>query len=88
MSGGTVLLESEQLLRTEALVVNLAGGLNKILEMGTCEEVPEVDEFAVVLVLHVDHAPPVLTTSHLATVHGDRSLRADNRERNEVLQKY
>jgi hypothetical protein len=45
------LLESKQLLGAERLVVDLCGRLNQVLQVGTGEEVAEVDEFAVVLVL-------------------------------------
>jgi hypothetical protein len=45
------LLERKKLLGAEGLVVDLGGGFDEILQMGACEEVAEVDEFAVVLVL-------------------------------------
>src|SRR4051812_36550508 len=48
------LLECQQLLGTERLVVDLGRGLDQVLKVGAGEEVPEVDEFAVVLILDVD----------------------------------
>jgi hypothetical protein len=48
---GRALLECEQLLGAEGLVVNLCGRLDEVLQVGACEEVTEVDEFAVGLVL-------------------------------------
>jgi len=45
------LLEGKQLLGAERLVVDLCGRLDQVLQVGTGEEVAEVDEFAVVLVL-------------------------------------
>jgi len=65
--------------------VDLAGGLDEILEMGTGKEIPEVDEFAVVLVFDVDDTPFVLSASNLFAINNDRFLAADNCERNDVL---
>ena len=65
--------------------MDLTGGLNEILQMGACEEVPQVYEFAVVLILDVDDAPLVLSASDLLAIDDDRLLTADNRERNDVL---
>lgn len=48
---GGALLEGKELLGTERLVVDLRGGLDQVLQVGTREEVAEVDKFAVVLVL-------------------------------------
>jgi hypothetical protein len=45
------LLEREQLLGTEGLVMDLRGGLDEVLQMGTGKEVTKVDEFAVGLIL-------------------------------------
>jgi hypothetical protein len=45
------LLERKQLLSTEGLVVDLRGGLDEVLQVGTGKEVTEVDEFAVGLIL-------------------------------------
>ena len=50
------------------LVVDLACGLDKILEMSAGEEVTEVDKFAVPLVLYVDGTPAVLTGGNVASV--------------------
>jgi hypothetical protein len=51
MSNSAAFLESQQLLSTEALVMDLRCCLDEILEVGTGEEVAEVDKFAVGLVL-------------------------------------
>jgi hypothetical protein len=48
---GRALLEREELLSTEGFVVDLGSGLNQVLQVGACEEVAEIDEFAVGLVL-------------------------------------
>ncbi len=53
--------------------------------MGPEQEVPEVDEFAVGLVLDVDDAPPVLAAPDLLAVDDDRLLRSNDSEGNEVL---
>lgn len=84
-AGRTALLQSKELLGTECLVVDLAGGFDEVLEVGASEEVSEIDKFTVVLVLHVDHAPPVLTAADLLAVDDDRSLAADNGKRNDIL---
>ena len=59
------------MLGTEGLVVDLRGGLDEILEMGSGEEVSEVDEFTVVLILDVDDAPSVLATTDLLASNND-----------------
>lgn len=80
------LLQGQQLLGTESLVVDLRGGLDKVLKVGSEQEVSQVDELAVVLVLDVDDAPPVLTSTHLLAVHDDGLLRAYNSEGHKTLQ--
>lgn len=54
--------------------------------MGPEQEVPQVDELAVVLVLNVDNAPSVLATTDLLAVDNDVLLGADDSEGNEVLE--
>ena len=54
--------------RKLTLVVNLACGLDKILEVSAGQEVTKVDEFAVPLVFHVDSTPAVLASGDVATV--------------------
>lgn len=44
-------LEREKLLSAEGFVVDLGGRFDQVLQMGTGEEVAEVDEFAVVFIL-------------------------------------
>lgn len=90
-AGGTTtvcaaLLQRKQLLGAECLVVDLGGGLDKVLEVGSEQKVSQVDEFAVVLILNVDDAPAVLTTADLLAVDNDVLLRANNRKRNQALQ--
>jgi hypothetical protein len=82
---GTALLEGQQLLGAEGLVVSLRGGLDEVLEVGAEQEVPEIDELAVLLVLDVDNTPPVLATTDLLAVDNDVLLRADNGEGDETL---
>jgi hypothetical protein len=84
-SGSTALLEGQQLFGTERLIVDLAGGLDKVLEMGTSEEVPKVDKFAVVFVLDVDYPPAVLATPDLLSVHNNVLLATNNCKGNDVL---
>lgn len=67
-TSSAALLECEKLLGAESLVMDLRGRLNEVLEMGTGQEVSEVDEFAVALVLDVDDSPAVLAaTDRLAS---------------------
>lgn len=84
-SGSTALLEGEQLLGTECLVMDLRGGFDQILKVGTGEEVPEVDKFTVVLVFDVDHSPSVLTSTNLLSADNDGFLRPNNSEWDDVL---
>jgi len=65
------LLKCQELLSTECFVVDLRCGLDQVLQMGTGEEVSQVDEFAVVLVLDVDDSPSILTTTDLLATNDD-----------------
>lgn len=65
--------------------MDLRCGLNQILEMGTCEEVSEVYEFAVALVFDINDAPSVLAAADLLASNNNRLLRTNNSERNDVL---
>lgn len=65
------LLERKQLLSTEGLVVDLRCCFDQILEMGTGEEISEIDKFAVVLIFNVDHAPSVLASTDLLASNND-----------------
>jgi hypothetical protein len=47
--------------------VDLARGFDQVLEVGTGQEVAEVDEFAVALIFDVDGAPSVLACGNGAT---------------------
>lgn len=84
-SNGAALLEGEKLLGAEALIMDLRGGFDEVLEMGAGEEVAEVDEFAMVLVFDINDAPAVLTASDLLSTNNDSLLRADDGEWNDVL---
>jgi hypothetical protein len=81
----TALLQGQQLLGTEGLVMDLRGGLDKVLEVRSEKEVSEVDKFAVSLVLNVDDSPSVLAAADLLTIDDDRLLGTDNSERNKIL---
>lgn len=80
------LLQRQQLLRAEALVVDLAGGLDQVLQVGAGEEVAQVDELAVPLVLDVDGAPAVLARGDGLAVEGEAVLGADDCEGDDGLQ--
>lgn len=80
------LLERDQLLRSEGLVVDLRGCLDQVLEMGSGEEVAEVDEFAVLLILDIDSSPAVLAASDSLSVDVDVALATDNGEWDDGLE--
>lgn len=84
-TSSAALLQGQQLLGSEGFIVDLAGGFDQILKVCTCEEVSEIDEFAVVLVFDVDDTPFVLSAANLLAIHNDRFLAAHDRERNDVL---
>jgi hypothetical protein len=84
-SGCGALLECQQLLRAEALVVDLGCGLDQVLEMGTSEEVAQVDELAVALVLYVDGTPAILAGGNAAAADGDGVFASDNCEGDDGL---
>lgn len=78
-------LQGQKLLGTESLVMDLAGRFNQVLQVSASQEVPQVDEFAVVLVLDVDNTPAVLSSANLLAVDDNVFLATDNGERNDVL---
>lgn len=86
-ASGAAFLQGQQLLSTEGLVVDLAGGLDQVLQVGAGQEVAQVNEFAVVLILDVDHTPAVLTTADLLAVDNNGLLATDDGERNDILVK-
>jgi hypothetical protein len=45
--------------------------LDKVLKMGACKEVSEVDKFAVVLVLDVNNSPSILSPTNLFSTNND-----------------
>lgn len=87
-ASSTALLECQKLLSTECLVVNLACRLDKVLKMGAGKEVSEIDEFAVILILHVDDTPAVLAAANLLAIDDDRSFATNYSEWNDVLHEH
>lgn len=65
--------------------MDLRGRLNQILQVGSSQEISEIDKFAMVLVLHVDDAPSVLTSTDLLASNNDRLLRPNYSEGNDIL---
>ncbi len=49
--------------------MDLGCGFDQILEMSTGKEISEVDEFAVILILDIDHSPSVLASTDLLASH-------------------
>lgn len=81
----TAFLEGQQLLGSERLVMNLAGGFNQILQVSSGEEIPEIDKFAVILIFDIDDTPFVLTATDLLAINNDSLLAANDCERDDVL---
>ena len=81
----TAFLECQQLLSSECFVVDLAGGFDQVLEMGTSEEVSKIDEFGVVLIFDVDDAPLVLSSADLLAVNNDCLLAAHHSKWDDIL---
>ena len=65
--------------------MNLAGGFDKVLEVRAGKEVSQIDEFAVILILHINHTPAVLAAANLLAVDNNCLLASDNGEWNDVL---
>lgn len=65
--------------------MDLAGGLDQVLEVGAREEVAEVDEFAMVLVFDVYNTPAVLASTDLFTTDDDGLFASDNSEGDDIL---
>lgn len=82
---GTAFLQCQQLLGTEGLIVDLAGRLDKVLQMSASEEVPQVNKFTVVLILHVDDTPAVLAAANLLAIDDDGTFATHNSKGNDVL---
>ena len=85
MPAGAALLQCKQLLRTEGLVVDLACRFNQVLKVCACEEVTEIDEFAVVFVLNVDHSPAVLAAPDLLAIDDDGFFASNDGKRDDIL---
>ena len=71
MASCAALLKCKQLLGTESLIVDLRCGFDQVLEVGSGEEVSQVDELAVVLILDVDNSPSVLAATDLLASNDD-----------------
>lgn len=84
-ASGTALFQSQQLLSTEGLVMDLTGCLDEVLKVGTSKEVPQVDEFTMILILDVDDAPTILTSSHLLATDDDGLFASDHSKGDNVL---
>ena len=65
--------------------MDLAGGLNEVVEVGAGQEVAEVHEFAVILVFDVNHTPAVLAAAYLLSVDDNVLLASDDREGDDIL---
>lgn len=65
--------------------MDLAGGLDEVLQVSAGQEVSQVNEFAVVFILDVNHAPTVLAAANLLAVDDNVLLATDNSKRNDVL---
>ncbi len=50
------------------------------------QHVPELDKVAVVLVLHLDHAPGVETPADTLAVHFQESIASDHSKRHSILE--
>lgn len=85
VTNSATLLEGKQLLGSEALVMDLAGRLDQVLQMSASEEVAQVDELAMCLVFAVDDTPSVLSTANSLTVHVDGLFAAYDGEGDEGL---
>lgn len=84
-SSSAALLQRHELFGAESLVVDLAGCFNEVLKVGAGQEVAEVNKFAVVLVLDVDHTPAVLAAAHLFSVDNNVLLASDDGEWDNIL---
>lgn len=65
--------------------MNLTGGFDEILKVGSCEKVAEIDKFAVLLVFDIDNAPAILAADHLLAINRNCFLTANDSKRNFVL---
>ena len=61
--------------------MDLTGCFNQILQMSSCQEVSEIDEFAMSLIFDVDDAPTILSTTNLFSVNDDALLTTNNSKR-------
>lgn len=66
--------------------MDLACGLDQVLQVGARKEVAQVNELAVSLILDVDGAPAVLARGNGLAVECEAVLGADNCKGNDGLQ--
>ena len=57
--------------------MDLACCFNKVLEVGSDEEVAEIHELAMIFVLDIDDAPSILSASNLLTIDNNGLFAAD-----------
>lgn len=65
--------------------MDLRRSFDEILEMCAKKEVSEIDKFAVILILDIDYAPPVLAATNLFAIDNNALFRADDSERDQAL---
>ena len=77
--------QSEELLGTEGLVMDLAGGFNQVLKVSTSKEVAQVDKFAVMFIFDINDTPAGLPAANLLATDDDGLFAANDGEGNDVL---
>ena len=65
--------------------MDLARRLDEVLQVGTNKEVSEIDKLAVALVLHIDDAPSILTTTHLPAIDDNGFLASNHGKWDDIL---
>ena len=80
-----VLLERQELLLPKSLIMDLRGRLNEILQMSPRQEIPQRHELAMVLILHIDDAPPVLATTDRLAADDNVLFGTDDGEGNQIF---
>lgn len=65
--------------------MDLARCFDEVLQVGSGEEVSEVDKFAMILVFDVDDTPTVLTATDLLAINNNRFLTSNNGKGDDVL---
>ena len=65
--------------------MNLRRGLNQILQMRPRQEIPQRHKLAMVLVLHINHTPPILAATHRLAADHDVLFGANDGEGDEIF---